>query len=109
MLMTNTKTHEPSGTGTNDGTSGSVGGVEHTSHGHSYKEFLNCKLRDFNETEGAVGLIRWFEKMKSVFRMCNCAENYHVKYATCTLLDGALTWWNAYAQSIGIDVAYETS
>nr|GFC15035.1 putative reverse transcriptase domain-containing protein [Tanacetum cinerariifolium] len=80
-----------SDTGINNGTSGSVGGVEHTSRGRSSKEFLKCKLRNFNGTEGAVGLIRWFEKMKSVFCMCNCAENYHVKYVTCTLLDGALT------------------
>ncbi|GJQ97438.1 reverse transcriptase domain-containing protein [Tanacetum coccineum] len=32
-----------------------------------------------------------------------------VKYASCTLLDGALTWWNSYMQTIGIGAAYETS
>ncbi|GJV65910.1 putative reverse transcriptase domain-containing protein, partial [Tanacetum coccineum] len=30
-----------------------------------------------------------------------------VKYATCTLLDGALTWWNAYVQYVGLDATYE--
>ncbi|GKB16524.1 hypothetical protein Tco_0850447, partial [Tanacetum coccineum] len=30
-----------------------------------------------------------------------------VKFATCTLLDGALTWWNTHVQTIGIDEAYE--
>ncbi|GJV21171.1 putative reverse transcriptase domain-containing protein [Tanacetum coccineum] len=30
-----------------------------------------------------------------------------MKFATCTLLDGALTWWNSHVQTIGIDEAYE--
>ncbi|GKG38418.1 reverse transcriptase domain-containing protein [Tanacetum coccineum] len=46
--------------------------------------------------------------MESVFRISNCAENCQVKYATCTLLDGALTWWNSHAQPVGIDATYET-
>nr|GEV53949.1 zinc finger, CCHC-type [Tanacetum cinerariifolium] len=33
--------------------------------------------------------------------------NHLVKYATCTLIDGALTWWNSYVQSVRIDTAYE--
>ncbi|GKA19051.1 hypothetical protein Tco_0698966 [Tanacetum coccineum] len=50
----------------NDGVraSDSVGGVEHTARGCSYKEFLKCKPRNFNGTEGTVGLTRWFEKME---------------------------------------------
>nr|GEX21202.1 hypothetical protein [Tanacetum cinerariifolium] len=32
-----------------------------------------------------------------------------VKYASCTLLDGALTWWNSYVKTVGIDAAYEIS
>ncbi|GJR03777.1 reverse transcriptase domain-containing protein [Tanacetum coccineum] len=39
-------------------------------------------------------------------RICNCAENCQVKYATCTLLDSALTWWNSHAKTVGIDAAY---
>ncbi|GJV31909.1 reverse transcriptase domain-containing protein [Tanacetum coccineum] len=45
-----------------------------------------------NGTEGAVGLARWFEKMESVFHISNCTPRCQVKYATCTLQDGALTW-----------------
>ncbi|GKB05137.1 reverse transcriptase domain-containing protein [Tanacetum coccineum] len=37
----------------------------------------------------------------------NCPPNSQVKFATCTLLDEALTWWNSYVQTIGIDEAYE--
>ncbi|GJW16379.1 hypothetical protein Tco_0020512 [Tanacetum coccineum] len=41
----------------------------------------------FKGTEGVVGLIRWSEKMETVFHISNCPERYQVKYATCTLLD----------------------
>ncbi|GJV66439.1 reverse transcriptase domain-containing protein [Tanacetum coccineum] len=36
-------------------------------------------------------------------------EIFQVKYATCTLLDGALTWCNSYVKLVGLDVAYETT
>ncbi|GJV69459.1 putative reverse transcriptase domain-containing protein [Tanacetum coccineum] len=45
-------------------------------------------------TEGAVGLTRWFEKLESQFGISNVAEGDRVKFASSTLLDGALTWWN---------------
>ncbi|GJS86316.1 hypothetical protein Tco_0768952 [Tanacetum coccineum] len=51
--------------------SGSAGGVEHTTRGCSYKAFLNCQPRNFDGAEGAVGLTRWFEKIESVFHICN--------------------------------------
>ncbi|GJY99084.1 hypothetical protein Tco_0516514 [Tanacetum coccineum] len=47
----------------------------------------------FKGTEGVVGLIRWFEKMETVFHISNCPEKYQVKYATCTLLNMRITWW----------------
>ncbi|GJX49974.1 hypothetical protein Tco_0276819 [Tanacetum coccineum] len=75
----------------NNETSGSVGGVEHITHGCSYKEFLNYKPCNFDGTEGVVGLTRWFERMAFVFRISNCAENCQVKYVAYTLLDDALT------------------
>nr|GEV28537.1 reverse transcriptase domain-containing protein [Tanacetum cinerariifolium] len=40
----------------------------------NYKEFINCQPFYFNGTEGAVGLIRWFERTESVFSRSNCAE-----------------------------------
>ncbi|GJY56521.1 hypothetical protein Tco_0455636 [Tanacetum coccineum] len=57
-------------------------------------------------TEGVVGLTRWFEKMEAVFYISNCPPRYQVKYATYTLLDGALTWWNSHKRTIGVDDAY---
>ncbi|GJY69100.1 hypothetical protein Tco_0472082 [Tanacetum coccineum] len=32
-----------------------------------------------------------------------------VKYATCTLLDSALTWWNSHKRTIGTDATYALS
>ncbi|GJS74146.1 reverse transcriptase domain-containing protein [Tanacetum coccineum] len=71
----------------------------------NYKEFINCQHFYFNGTKGAVGLIRWFERTKSVFSRSNCAEENKVTFATDTLTDDALSWWNSYAQPIGIDQA----
>ncbi|GJW56878.1 reverse transcriptase domain-containing protein [Tanacetum coccineum] len=56
-------------------------------------------------TEAAVGLIRWFERTELVFSRSNCAEENKVTFATGTLTDDALSWWNAYAQPIGIEQA----
>nr|GEV46848.1 reverse transcriptase domain-containing protein [Tanacetum cinerariifolium] len=98
----------------------------------TYKEFMCCQPFYFNEitqcnnhldiqgrrslaivsssvstngTEGAVGLIRWFERNELVFSRSNCTEDCKVKFATGTLTDDALSWWNAYVQPIGIEQA----
>ncbi|GKA90162.1 hypothetical protein Tco_0811974 [Tanacetum coccineum] len=41
----------------------------------SYKEFMSCQPFNFKGTEGAVGLIRWFERTESVFLRSNCTED----------------------------------
>ncbi|GJV91325.1 putative reverse transcriptase domain-containing protein [Tanacetum coccineum] len=47
--------------------------------------------------------------METMFHISNCPERYQVKYATCTLLDSALTWWNSHKRTIGTDAAYALS
>ncbi|GKE80689.1 reverse transcriptase domain-containing protein, partial [Tanacetum coccineum] len=71
----------------------------------NYKEFINCQPFYFNGTEGAVCLIRLFERSESVFSRSKYVEENKVTFATGTLTDDALSWWNAYAQPIGIDQA----
>ncbi|GKF12831.1 reverse transcriptase domain-containing protein, partial [Tanacetum coccineum] len=73
----------------------------------SYKEFMSCQPFNFKGTEGAVGLIRWFERTESVFLRSNCTEDSKVKFATGTLTEEALSWWNSFAQLIGIEEAYK--
>ncbi|GKE94964.1 reverse transcriptase domain-containing protein, partial [Tanacetum coccineum] len=71
----------------------------------NYKEFISCQPFYFNGTEGAVGLIRWFERTESVFSRSNCVEENKVTFSTSTLTNDALSWWNAYAQPIRIEQA----
>ncbi|GJV05017.1 putative reverse transcriptase domain-containing protein [Tanacetum coccineum] len=72
----------------------------------TFQDFLKCKPQNFSGTEGVVGLTRWFEKMETVFNISNCPPKYQVKYATCTLQDSALTWWNSHKRTIGVEAAY---
>nr|GEY98871.1 reverse transcriptase domain-containing protein [Tanacetum cinerariifolium] len=68
-----------------------------------YNEFMSCQPFYFNGTKGAVGLIRWFERIESVFSRSNCTEDCKVKFATGTLTENALSWWNSYAKPIGLE------
>ncbi|GJU16474.1 putative reverse transcriptase domain-containing protein [Tanacetum coccineum] len=44
--------------------------------------------------------------MESVFHISGCAIENQVKFATCTLLGAALTWWNGHVRTLGHDAAY---
>ncbi|GJY93750.1 reverse transcriptase domain-containing protein [Tanacetum coccineum] len=55
----------------------------HIAQGCTYKEFLNFQPLNFTGTNGV--------------------------YATYTLLNDALTWWNSYVRIVGHDAAYEIS
>nr|GEW52638.1 reverse transcriptase domain-containing protein [Tanacetum cinerariifolium] len=68
----------------------------------SYKEFMSCQPFNFKGSEGAVGLIRWFECTESVFFRINCTKDCKVKFVT-----EAISWWNSFAQPIGIEEAYK--
>ncbi|GKC25964.1 hypothetical protein Tco_1028114 [Tanacetum coccineum] len=43
---------------------------------------MSCQPINFKGSEGAVGLIRWFERTESVFSHSNCTEDCKVKFAT---------------------------
>ncbi|GKA51732.1 reverse transcriptase domain-containing protein [Tanacetum coccineum] len=72
----------------------------------TYQDFMKCQSLNFKGTEGVIRLTRWFEKIETVFHISNCLEKYQVKYATCTLLNNALTWWNSHKKTIGTDAAF---
>nr|GEV75884.1 reverse transcriptase domain-containing protein [Tanacetum cinerariifolium] len=73
----------------------------------SYKEFMSYQPFNFKGTKGVVGLICWFKRTKSLFSCSNCIEDCKVKFATSTLTEEALSWWNSFAQPIGIEEAYK--
>ncbi|GJU06071.1 putative reverse transcriptase domain-containing protein, partial [Tanacetum coccineum] len=90
------------------------GDGSHSSHGDNrrnvqimrpcfYADFMKCKPLNFQGTEGVVGLTWWIEKMESFFNISGCAIENQVKFATCTLLGAALTWWNGQIRALGPD------
>ncbi|GJV86764.1 putative reverse transcriptase domain-containing protein [Tanacetum coccineum] len=81
------------------------GNVQPT-HVCSYTDFIKCQPLNFKGTEGVVGLSQWLKKMESVFHISGCAIDNQVKFATCTLLGAALTWWNGHVRTLGHDAAY---
>nr|GEU40399.1 hypothetical protein [Tanacetum cinerariifolium] len=72
----------------------------------TYQDFMKCQPLSFKGTEGVVRLMRWFEKMEIVFHISNSSKKYQAKYATCTQLNNALTWWNSHKRTIGADAAF---
>ncbi|GKB18386.1 putative reverse transcriptase domain-containing protein [Tanacetum coccineum] len=83
-----------------------IRGTVCTPREYTYKDFLNCHPLTFKGTKGVVVLSQWFEKMESVFHINNYAVENQVKFATCTFLGNALTWWNSHMKTITQDVAY---
>ncbi|GJV54108.1 reverse transcriptase domain-containing protein [Tanacetum coccineum] len=72
----------------------------------TYQDFMKCKPLYFKGTKGVVELTQWFERMETVFRISNCPVENQVKFSTCTLLAGALTWWNSHVMTVSHDAAY---
>nr|GFC95582.1 reverse transcriptase domain-containing protein [Tanacetum cinerariifolium] len=75
----------------------------HTARPCYYADFMKCHSLNFKGTEGVVGLTHWIEKMESVFNISGRAVENQVKFATCTLLDTTLTWWNSQIRTLGPD------
>ncbi|GJR71602.1 putative reverse transcriptase domain-containing protein [Tanacetum coccineum] len=93
--------------GTDSHSSGTgVRGSERVTRECTYQDFMKCKPLYFKGTEGVVELTQWFERMETVFRISNCSAENQIKFATCTLLAGALTWWNTHVMTVTHDVAY---
>ncbi|GJU73731.1 putative reverse transcriptase domain-containing protein [Tanacetum coccineum] len=59
----------------------------------TFSRFNRCGPTLFHGTEGAVGLIHWFEKMESTFEISECTEGKKVKFTAATLNGRALIWW----------------
>ncbi|KAI3810118.1 hypothetical protein L1987_19727 [Smallanthus sonchifolius] len=97
------------GSGTTGGSDTAGGSGDAPNRKCTYKAFLSCNPRSFNGTEGAVGLMRWIEKMESVIDISECTADCMVKYSTFMLTDKALTWWNTQMKTLGRETAYQLS
>nr|GEZ06218.1 hypothetical protein [Tanacetum cinerariifolium] len=45
----------------------------------TYQDFMKCEPLSFKGTKRVICLIRWFEKMETIFHISNCPEKYQVK------------------------------
>nr|GEV94688.1 putative reverse transcriptase domain-containing protein [Tanacetum cinerariifolium] len=94
-------------TGDDSHTSGTgVRRTERVTRECTYQDFMKCQPLYFKGTEEVVELTQWFERMETVFCISNFLAENQIKFATCTLLAGALTWWNSHVRIVGNDAAY---
>nr|GEY01667.1 putative reverse transcriptase domain-containing protein [Tanacetum cinerariifolium] len=80
--------------------------IVHPTRECTYKDYLNCGSLKFKGTEGVIGLTRWFERTESVSSISNCTMENQVKFASCTLIGSALTWWNSHMRAVSQEVSY---
>nr|GFA67374.1 reverse transcriptase domain-containing protein [Tanacetum cinerariifolium] len=100
-------TRDANRTGDDSHTSGTgVRRTERVTREYTYHDFMKCQPLYFKGTEGVFELTQWFERMEMVFRISNCLAENQVKFATCILLAGALTWWNSHVRIVSNDAAY---
>ncbi|GKC85784.1 hypothetical protein Tco_1141501 [Tanacetum coccineum] len=64
--------------------------------------FMKCNPTTFCYTEGAVELLRLFEKTENVFGISDCVEDKKVRFAAATLQGPALTLWNSKIATMGL-------
>ncbi|GJR11096.1 putative reverse transcriptase domain-containing protein [Tanacetum coccineum] len=74
----------------------------------TFTGFMKCNPTAFHGTEGAVELLRWFKKTKSVFGINECASECARGKKVKLLLSNtartpSLTWWNAKVATMGLE------
>ena len=52
----------------------------------TYKHFNSCNPPKFSGSEGATGLLQWFEGIENTFLNSNCPDDLKVRHATGVLL-----------------------
>ncbi|GJW22346.1 putative reverse transcriptase domain-containing protein [Tanacetum coccineum] len=72
----------------------------------TYPDFMKYKPLYFKGTKGVIELTQWFKRMETVFRISSYTVENQIKFATCTLLGSALTWWNSHVRTVGHNVTY---
>ncbi|KAI3666339.1 hypothetical protein L1987_27530 [Smallanthus sonchifolius] len=71
----------------------------------TFKHFNSCNPLKFYGTEGATGLLQWFENIEGTFLNSDCPDNLRVRHATSVFQKRALTWWNGEKRTRGVEVA----
>ena len=81
---------------------GSSGGNGVNPRPYNYQDFLSCKPNSFFWIGGVIELTHWVEETESVFAISSCTAECKVKFAACTFMGSALTWWNRHVQVMGL-------
>ena len=76
-------------------------GPEPPHQGCNYKYFASCNPPTFSGKEGASGLLKWLEGMENKLKVSRCLDVHKTQYATGSLKDAALTWWNTQVRIYG--------
>ena len=71
----------------------------------TFKHFNTCGPVKFSGTEGATGLLQWYESIENTFTNNNCPNHLQKQYATSVFQKGALTWWSTVKRSRGPEIA----
>ncbi|GJW30635.1 putative reverse transcriptase domain-containing protein [Tanacetum coccineum] len=81
------------GNAINDNIRGDVRNVNENNdqRGCTYKEFLACNPKEYDNKGGTIVYTRWIEKMESVQDMSGCRDNQNVKYIAGLFIAGTLT------------------
>ncbi|GJX47282.1 putative reverse transcriptase domain-containing protein [Tanacetum coccineum] len=79
--------------------------LRNNTNGHGNGSHNSDKNTQFTKTHtpknGIRGIVR-----TPLFHISNCVVENQVKFATCTFLRNALTWWNSHMKTVTQDVAY---
>lgn len=75
----------------------------------TFKHFNSCNPPKYNGSEGATGLLQWYESMENTFLNSDCPEDLKVRYATSVFQKRALTWWNGEKRTRGMEAAMALS
>ncbi|GJS34955.1 hypothetical protein Tco_0533337 [Tanacetum coccineum] len=76
--------------------------------GCSYKEFLACNPKEYDDKGGVEVLPLWIEKMEYVQDMSGCSIDQKVKYTVGLFVGKALTWWNSQIRTLSREVAVKS-
>ncbi|KAJ0599054.1 hypothetical protein HanIR_Chr03g0100481 [Helianthus annuus] len=72
---------------------------------YNFKSFNSANPLKLSGSEGATGLLQWFESIESTFRHVQCPDNRKVEFASSVFQKRALTWWNGIMRDRGAEVA----
>ncbi|KAI3776076.1 hypothetical protein L1987_45837 [Smallanthus sonchifolius] len=87
------------GNGSSSGNAGNGGNGGNNPSQCTFKHFNSCNPLKFYGTEGATGLLQWFESIGNTFLNSDCPDNLRVHHATSVLR------WNGEKRNRGVDVA----